>query len=81
LLDRRTLHCDIVDEPFIVPCDEGVIRRVLQNLGLAFCRMAVEAHLGTIGLESETGQRSTFHFTFPVSAPAKIEQLASSSLR
>lgn len=142
LLDRRTLDCDIGDEPFIVSCDAGVIRRVLENLisnalkftkadgtisieversaavatirvrdngpgipsdqhhhifekfgqtdagakqkhstglGLAFCRMAVEAHLGTIGLESETGQGSTFHFTLPVSAPAKLEQLASSS--
>ncbi|MGE3727339.1 MAG: response regulator [Candidatus Sericytochromatia bacterium] len=39
------------------------------GLGLAFCKMAIEAHHGHIGLESEVGQGSTFWFTLPRKAP------------
>lgn len=35
------------------------------GLGLTFCRLAIEAHGGTIGLESEPGQGATFWFTLP----------------
>jgi signal transduction histidine kinase len=35
-------------------------------LGLYFCRLAVEAHGGSIALESEVGRGSTFIVQLPV---------------
>lgn len=44
---------------------EGQTRKLGVGLGLAFCKLAVEAHGGTIGVDSEVNKGSTFWFVLP----------------
>lgn len=43
------------------------------GLGLAYCRLAVEAHHGQIGVYSRPNEGATFYFTLPI-APAPDEE-------
>ncbi len=53
------------------PADRG---RHSAGLGLTFCKMAVEAHLGTIGVNSVVGKGSTFWFRLPQGPPGNGRQ-------
>lgn len=72
------VQCAVVDHGMGIPLadQERIFEKFVQGrrnvaargtgLGLAFCRLAVEAHGGHIWVESEEGQGSTFYFTLPV---------------
>ncbi len=44
-------------------------QRFSTGLGLTFCRLAVDAHGGRIGVDSEVGRGSTFWFVLPRNGP------------
>ena len=73
---QRVLRLCVRDRGIgIAPKDQGKIfdkfsqageRRGGTGLGLTFCKLAIEAHGGTIGVESAIGEGSTFFFMLPL---------------
>jgi signal transduction histidine kinase len=45
-------------------------RTMSTGLGLAFCRLAIEAHGGQIRVESQPGEGARFSFTLPAAPVA-----------
>ena len=55
---------------------QGVPRTRSSGLGLAFCKMVVDAHGGRIWVQSAEGQGSSFHFTLPVQPPERVVRVS-----
>ncbi len=61
---------DPVEEPFIFEPFRRGTGSASSGVGLAICRAIVEAHGGTIGVDSRPGGGARFHLTLPVHAGA-----------
>jgi signal transduction histidine kinase len=61
-------HQERIFEKFFQDEKTRATERVSLGLGLAFCRLAVEAHGGRIWCESEPGQGACLSFSLPVEA-------------
>ena len=59
---------------------EGKQKRMGVGLGLTFCKMAVQAHGGIIGIESELKKGSRFWFTIPLAESGEPIQSVPSGL-
>lgn len=83
--EANRVRVEVIDQGPGVPAEEqarifekfaqaaAVARRQAHHsvgLGLTFCKLAVEAHGGRIGIESTPGQGATFWFELPLFRPA-----------
>jgi len=59
---------------------QGVPRTRSSGLGLAFCKLVVDAHGGRIWVQSAEGQGSAFHFTLPLKPPQRVVRVSGASL-
>jgi signal transduction histidine kinase len=58
-------HLDHIFDKFSKLSGQIQSRQASTGLGLTFCRLAVQAHGGTIGVESVVGEGTTFRVTLP----------------
>ena len=58
--------------------NSGRQHRHSTGLGLAFCQLAVKAHQGKIGVQSEPGKGSTFWFTLPTRDQSGANEMGNS---
>jgi len=61
----RDFHAKVFDLFAQIPVSP-IRKHISTGLGLAFCKLAVEAHQGRVSLESEPGKGSTFQFELPL---------------
>ncbi|MGE3551574.1 MAG: sensor histidine kinase [Candidatus Obscuribacterales bacterium] len=59
-------HQERIFERFKMVDDERQTGKTGSGLGLAICKQIVELHGGTIGVDNNSGQGSTFYFTVPI---------------
>lgn len=59
-------HHQIFEKFGVIPADETSQRMPSTGVGLAFCKLAMEAQNGSIQLDSALGEGSTFSVVFPV---------------
>ncbi|MEM7011012.1 MAG: hybrid sensor histidine kinase/response regulator [Verrucomicrobiota bacterium] len=64
---------DRIFEKFVVDKSISSVRRS-SGLGLAFCKLAVEAHGGNIGIESQSESGSRFWFVAPAPSDTPIQR-------
>ena len=68
-------QCGRIFEPFTQADASSSKRYQGTGLGLTICRQLVDIMGGTIGLDTEIGQGSTFWFELPFAAPAQARAL------
>jgi len=59
---------------------QGVPRTRSSGLGLAFCKLVIDAHGGRIWVQSAEGQGSSFHFTLPIKPPQRVVRVSGGPL-
>lgn len=67
-------HQDRIFEKFGQAAGAAVRNAYSNGLGLTFCKLAVEAHGGQIGVDSVVGEGATFWFVLPDSLRAKARE-------